>query len=71
MMTAVEGDELDPKVEEKFLKSIHAIYPQPNPICRIDIFNFYIKKKAFAIVMAGETAKCGNIILKNGVPSIL
>ena len=35
---------------------------------RIDRFTFYERaQKAFAVVMSGEVAKYGNIILKKGV----
>lgn len=71
MMAAVEGDTLDPKVEEKYLKSILAIYPDSAAIERIDRFDFYDRaKNAFAVVISGETAKYGNIILKKGVTPI-
>lgn len=72
MMAAVAGDELDPNVEESYLKSIHVTNPTVAPIQRIDRFEFYERaKKAFAVVMTGETAKYGNIILKKGVTPIL
>jgi L-fucose mutarotase len=68
MMAAVEGDTLDPSVEEAYLKSIHETNPDVAPIERIDRFAFYERaKSAFAVVMTGETAKYGNIILKKGV----
>ena len=68
MMAAVEGDTLDPKVEEKYLESIHQTNPDVAPIERIDRFAFYERtKSAFSVVMTGETAKYGNIILKKGV----
>jgi L-fucose mutarotase len=72
MMAAVAGDELDPNVEESYLKSIHVTNPTVAPILRIDRFEFYERaKKAFAVVMTGETAKYGNIILKKGVTPII
>ena len=72
MMAAVAGDELDPKVEESYLKSIHVTNPTVAPIQRIDRFEFYERaKKAFAVVMTGETAKYGNIILKKGVTPVI
>jgi L-fucose mutarotase len=72
MMAAVSGDELDPKVEAGYLKSIHVTNPNVAPIQRIDRFEFYERaKKAFAVVMTGETAKYGNIILKKGVTPII
>ena len=68
MMTAVEGDTLDPAVEEDYLKSVRITNPNVPPIERIDRFAFYERAKgAFAVLMTGETAKYGNIILKKGV----
>lgn len=68
MMAAVEGDTLDPKVEESYLKSIHKSNPNVPDIERIDRFAFYERaKSAFAVLMTGETAKYGNILLKKGV----
>lgn len=68
MMAAVEGDTLDPKVEEAYLASIHETNPNCPSIERIDRFAFYERtRKAFAVVMTGETAKYGNILLKKGV----
>ncbi len=72
MMAAVPGDTLDPKVEEGYLKSIHQTNPTVPPIERVERFAFYERaKSAFAVVMTGETAKYGNIILKKGVTPIL
>jgi len=71
MMAAVPGDTLDPLVEEGYLKSIHQTNPSVVPIERIERFDFYERaKNAFAVVMTGETAKYGNIILKKGVTPI-
>ena len=68
MMDAVEGDDLDPTVEESYLKSIYETNPNVASIERINRFAFYERaKNAFAVVMTGETAKYGNIILKKGV----
>jgi len=68
MMAAVEGDTLDPNVEESYLKSIHKSNPNVPDIERIDRFAFYERaKSAFAVLMTGETAKYGNILLKKGV----
>ena len=68
MMAAVEGDELDPSVEKLYLKNIHKTNPDVAPILRIDRFEFYNRAEdAFAVVMTGETARYGNIILKKGV----
>ena len=71
MMAAVEGDVLDPAVEESYLKSIHISNPNVPAIERVERFEFYDRaKKAFAVVMTGETAKYGNIILKKGVTPV-
>jgi len=68
MMAAVSGDTLDPLVEEGYLRSIHKTNPGAAPNERIERFAFYERtKNAFAVVMTGETAKYGNIILKKGV----
>ena len=68
MMAPVNGDNLDPEVEKSYLKSIHKTNPDVKPIKRIDRFDFYDRaEEAFAVVMTGETAKYGNIILKKGV----
>ena len=71
MMAAVEGDELDPSVEESYMKSILITNPDIPAIERIGRFEFYDRaKEAFAVVMTGETAKYGNIILKKGVTPV-
>jgi L-fucose mutarotase len=71
MMAAVKGDTLDPNVEDAYLESIYKTNPKIAPIDRIDRFEFYERaKKAFAVVMTGETAKYGNIILKKGVTPV-
>ncbi len=68
MMEAVEGDQLDPEVENSYLEKIHLTNPDAPEIKRIDRFEFYERaQNAFAVVMTGETAKYGNIILKKGV----
>ncbi len=68
MMGAVKGDQIDPQVEKSYLKAIQKSSHSVSPILRIDRFDFYERtKNAFAVVMTGETAKYGNIILKKGV----
>ncbi len=68
MMAAVEGDTLDPAVENKYIKNIKISNPQISKIDRISRFDFYDRtKSAFAVVITGETAKYGNILLKKGV----
>lgn len=68
MMAAVEGDSLDPNVEEAYLAAITPNAAGHQAITRIDRFDFYDRaREAYAVVMTGETAKYGNIILKKGV----
>lgn len=64
MMQAVPGDELDPVVEEKY----RAAMKYDGQIERIERYAFYERaEQAYAIVITGETAKYGNILLKKGV----
>ncbi len=71
MMAAVEGDTLDPTVETSYRAAIEKNVPDAPATERIDRFAFYDRaKEAFAVVMTGETAKYGNIILKKGVTPI-
>ena len=59
---------LDARVEAAYRREIDAAAPGPPAILRIDRFAFHARaRKAFAIVMTGETAKYGNILLKKGV----
>ena len=68
MMDAVEGDILDPEVERSYLAKVRITNPTIHNVERVERFAFYERtKKAFAVVMTGETAKYGNIILKKGV----
>lgn len=72
MMCAVAGDQLDPAVEDSYRQAIDKHWPATPPIQRIDRFDFYDRtKQAFAVLMTGETAKYGNIILKKGVTPII
>lgn len=68
MMAAVPGDQLDPAVEQAYLVPIRRLAPRAPAIVRLDRFAFYERaRKSFAVVMTGETAKYGNLILKKGV----
>ncbi|CAK7191991.1 L-fucose mutarotase [Commensalibacter sp. Nvir] len=70
MMSPVKGDVLDEKVEERYLKALFTQTPSSVSVLRIERYAFYERaKKAFAIVVTGETAKYGNILLKKGVIS--
>ena len=71
MMAAVAGDRLDPKVEAAYMKVIRRHVPEAKIPERVERFAFYERaKKAFAVVMTGETAKYGNLILKKGVTPV-
>ncbi len=71
MMNAVNADTLDSTVEEAYLILIKQYYPEAPAITRIDRFAFYERaRNAFAIVITGELAKYGNIILKKGVTPV-
>lgn len=64
MMEAVPGDTLDPRVEEAY----RAALGYTGKIEQMERYAFYERaKKAYAIVLTGETRKYGNIILKKGV----
>ena len=68
MMAAVEGDALDPSVEKSYREVIDKHALATPPIARLERFAFYKRAtEATAVVMTGQTAKYGNIILKKGV----
>ena len=68
MMQVVEGDSLDPSVESSYRDEIQKHLSDTPEVIRIGRFEFYDRaEKAAAVVMTGETAKYGNIILKKGV----
>ena len=71
MMAPVPGDELDPAVELSYRAAVDNHWPDAPAIGRIERFAFYERsKKAFAVVMTGELAKYGNIILTKGVTPV-
>jgi L-fucose mutarotase len=68
MMQAVEGDILDPAVEDQYMSVVCRHAHNVKAPARIDRFAFYERaRSAFAIVMSGETRKYGNLLLKKGV----
>ncbi len=68
MMAPVPGDALDASVEKAYRAVIDARWPKTPPTMRMERFAFYDRtRKAFAVVMTGETVKYANIILKKGV----
>ncbi len=71
MMAPVPGDQLDPAVEQAYRAAIDRHWPGTPAIARVERFAFYEQaRRAFAVVMTGETAKYGNIILKKGVTPV-
>ncbi len=70
MMKEVEGDMVNVDVEKNYLNSIIPFCTSIPTIEKCDRLEFYERaRKAFAIVMTGDTVKYGNIILKKGVIS--
>ena len=68
MIAPVPGDTLYPGVEEKYLAAIRPVCPDAAVPERIDRFAFFDRtRNAYTVVMTGETAKFGNLILKKGV----
>ena len=64
MMAAVPGDSLDPEVEKRY----RAALSYDGKVEQMDRMAFYDRaRQAYAVVVTGETAKYGNIILKKGV----
>ena len=67
MMAPVDGDTLDIQVEARYRNALFG-EAGGEGIMRIDRYAFYARaQKAYAIVVTGETAKYGNILLKKGV----
>jgi L-fucose mutarotase len=71
MMAKVPGDTLDPQVEVSYRAAVDRHWPKTPPIARLERFAFYEHAKgSYAIVITGETAKYGNIILTKGVTPV-
>ncbi len=71
MMDVVAGDTLDPTVEASYRVPIDKHAAGTPAIARVERFAFYDRaREAFAVVMTGDTAKYGNLILKKGVTPI-
>jgi L-fucose mutarotase len=68
MMAPHGSDTVDLEVEKSYRAVVDRLWPGTPPTERIERFAFYERtKKAYAVVMTGETVKYGNIILKKGV----
>lgn len=71
MMEPVPGDTLDPNVEVRYREVIDRYAPKTPKIARIERFAFYERaKKAYCVLLTGETAIYGNVILKKGVTPV-
>lgn len=71
MMKAVPGDSLDPNVEQRYLTIIKSTVGNAPNLQHIERFAFYERAKtAYAVVITGELAKYGNIIIKKGVTPV-
>ena len=67
MMAPVAGDALDPSVEAAYRQALG----YTGKIEQMERYAFYDRaRKAYAVVVTGETRKYGNVILKKGVPSL-
>ena len=67
MMAPVAGDALDPSVEAAYRQALG----YTGEIEQMERYAFYDRaRKAYAVVVTGETRKYGNVILKKGVPSL-
>ncbi len=71
MMAPVEGDSADPAVEIAYRAVIDRHAPGTPEIGKIERFAFYeATRAAFAVVMTGDTAKYGNLLLTKGVTPV-
>lgn len=68
MMSAVDGDNLDPKTEQDYIDAIRINAPKVQKPLRLNRYDFYKRADlAYACVITGSAVKYGNIILKKGV----
>ena len=68
MMAPVEGDQADPAVETSYCEVLQRHAPGTSDIAMIERFAFYeAAKSSMAVVMTGDTAKYGNLLLTKGV----
>jgi len=68
MMAPVAGDAADPAVHARYRAAIERHHPGAPATAFLPRFDFYARaRQSFAVVVTGETAKYGNILLKKGV----
>jgi L-fucose mutarotase len=71
MMAAVDGDQPDPRVHDRYRAVIDAHQPRTPPIQLISRQAFYDRaRQAFAVVATGDTATYANLLLKKGVTPV-
>jgi L-fucose mutarotase len=72
MMAPVAGDAADPAVHARYRAAIERHHPTAPGTAFIPRFDFYDRAhRAFAVVVTGETAKYGNILLKKGITPVV
>ena len=68
IMEPAAPDALDPGMVASYRGAIERRWPQAPEFARMERYAFYDRaRKAFAVVMTGETVKYGNIIIRKGV----
>jgi L-fucose mutarotase len=68
LMQVVPGDDVETPIWDKYRKIIKASGEKFDDFENVERFAFYERaKKAYAVVMTGESALYANIILKKGV----
>lgn len=68
MMQPAAHDVLDSELEREYRAAVDRHWPDSPPFARMERFAFYDRcRKAFAVVVTGETTPYGNIIIKKGV----
>lgn len=71
MMAVVPGDTVDPAVGSGYRALIDAHYPDTPAISEIARAAFYERaRRAFGVVMTGDTRKYANLILTKGVTPV-
>ena len=62
-----KGDSLDPNVETRYLNAIESVVRFHTKFNLSRTLRFFTRaKQAYAVVVSGEIAKYGNIIIKRG-----
>ncbi len=68
LMEVVPGDNVVPVIWDTYREIIQKYEPKNNGIQNVERFAFYEQaKKAYAVIMTGETALYANVMLQKGV----